>query len=194
MRIERNVTDQDHEVVIELTSGDAGIASLQVQAPDGRTVMDLKFPASRLGIRRLMFESPEPRDFVALQSDYPAGDYTFSALTVSGGRLEGKAVLQHRLPDAARMLVPRHGERKAPVRGLVLQWAAGDGLAAQKVVIKDDRTGAKLIDATLPGGTRRLAVGDLVLVPGTAYNWSIGTIAPGGNASYIEADFRTGPK
>lgn len=194
MRVERNVTDKDHEVVIEVVSGDSGIASLQVQAPDGRTVVDLKFSALRLGIRRFAFESPEPKDLAALQSDYPAGDYAFSATTVAGGRLTGKAALQYRMPDPARLLVPGPDDRRVPVRGLVLQWTAGNDLAVQKVAIEDDRTGVKVIDATLSGGTRRLAVGDRVLVPATAYKLSIGTIAPNGNASYIEAAFKTAPK
>ena len=84
VRLEQNATDEDVEVVLEATSGDFGLATLRVAAPDGRTVIDFKAPDSKLGIRRLVLESPEPTNDGRLQKDFPAGAYTFTGSTVKG--------------------------------------------------------------------------------------------------------------
>ena len=56
---EQNATDKDAEVVFEAQAGDSGLATLNVVASDGRTVINFKAPESQLGLRQLRFESPE---------------------------------------------------------------------------------------------------------------------------------------
>src|SRR3712207_8891428 len=65
--LERNAADADAEVVFEVTGTADGLAALRVTAPDGRTVVDFRAPESRLGIRHLKLESPEPRNDGRLQ-------------------------------------------------------------------------------------------------------------------------------
>ena len=60
--LERNVQDHDAEIRFEVTGVKDGLASLRVLAPDGRTVIDVRTPDSKLGIRGLILESPEPAD------------------------------------------------------------------------------------------------------------------------------------
>ena len=83
--LERNMMDKDVEIKFEAVGGAAGLTSLKVLAPDRRTVIDFKAPDSKLGLRHLTFESPEPPNNGTLQADFPAGIYTFSGSSPSGG-------------------------------------------------------------------------------------------------------------
>ena len=195
VRIEQNATDEDVEVVFEATSGDIGLATLRVAAPDGRTVIDFKAPDSKLGIRHLVLESPEPTNDGRLQKDFPAGEYTFTGSTVSGEKLTAKATLSHKLPGAAFLVRPQPPlERNLPVKGLQLKWTAPKDLAFCVVTLEDEETGAKLLQATLPGGATTLAVPDGLLKPGTEYKLELGTVARDGNRSFVETSFKTAGK
>jgi hypothetical protein len=72
---EQNATDGDVEVVFKVSGGDVGLARLIVVSPDVRTVIDFSAPdTSTLGIRKFLFESPEPGNVESLKSAYPDGD------------------------------------------------------------------------------------------------------------------------
>src|SRR6058998_3151211 len=73
--LERNVQDHDAEIRFEATGAEDGLAALKVLAPAERTVIDLKTPDSKLGIRSLTLESPEPADDGIVRADFPAGAY-----------------------------------------------------------------------------------------------------------------------
>ncbi len=191
MRIERNVTDQDHEVVIEVKSGDIGLSALKLVAPDGRTLLDLKSGDSRLGLRTLVFESPEPKDLGKLLADYPAGRYAFTGTTVAGRTLAGAVVLDHQLPAPARWRFPAADAQSVAVRGLVLRWDVGQGSSRQTLSIEDDKTGQKVVQAVMPATARQWPVPDGALRAGTHYKLALGGIGPGGNASYVETSFTT---
>src|SRR5215475_9860976 len=75
--LERNVQDHDAEVRFEVTGTKDGLAALKVSAPGERTVIDLRTPDSKLGIRKLTVESPEPNDEAVVKADFPAGAYRF---------------------------------------------------------------------------------------------------------------------
>jgi hypothetical protein len=194
VRIEQNATDEDVEVVFEATSGDIGLATLRVSAPDGRTVIDFKAPDSKLGIRDLVLESPEPINDGRLQKDFPAGEYTFTGSTVTGEKLSSKATLSHQLPGPASFVHPRLNEKNVAVKGLQLKWTAPKNLAFCVVVVEHEETGAKLLEATLSGAATTLAVPDGLLVPGTEYKLEIGTVTREGNRSFVETSFTTAGK
>lgn len=196
VRLERNVSDRDAEIVFEITGGDAGMAALKVAAPDGRTVVDFAAPDAKLGIRHFSVESPEARDLAALLRDYPAGQYTVTARTVDGTALSGKAMLSHKLPDAVTLVRPRAGEDRVAARGLRIRWGANNGRhpASHVLSIENDRTGAKLIQVTLPGAATTYAVPDSVLAAGTRYKVSIGAVTRDGNGSFVETAFTTAKK
>lgn len=191
MRIERNVSDHDHEVVIEIKSGDTGLSALKLVAPDGRTLLDLKAVDSRLGLRTLTLESPEPKDLARLLADYPAGRYAFSGTTVAGQALAGTVVLDHLLPEPARWRFPAADAPSVALRGLVLRWDVGKGSHGQRLSIEDEKTGQKVVQAVLPATARQWQVPNGALRAGTAYKLALGGIGPGGNASYIETSFTT---
>src|SRR3977135_4372413 len=59
VHLERNMQDHDIEALFEVIGAEDGLPALKVLSPDGRTVIDFKTPASKLGIRHLTLESPE---------------------------------------------------------------------------------------------------------------------------------------
>ncbi len=187
---EQNVTDGDAEIVLEATAGDAGLAALKVVAPDGRTLIDIKAPETKLGLRHFKFESPEPPNDGSIQADFPEGDYSFSGRTVAGVQLHGKATLSHALPETVSFVRPRPDEEDLPVTGLTIEWRPAGNPAVFIVVIEQEDTNLELT-ATLPGNVTRFAVPDGFLDPDTDYKLAIGTLAQEGNSSFVETEFKT---
>ena len=191
MRIERNLSDKDHEVVIEITGGEIGLVTLKIVTPDGRTLLDMKAPDSKLGLRHLVIESPEPKNLALLQQDYPEGTYQFSATTRNGTQLSGSATLDHRMPEPVRWQWPSGDNAVAAPSGVTLKWAPVQGARWLALAIEDEKTGVKVLQTQLPGGAVRYSPPTESLRPGTPYKVSVGAIGAGGNASYVEATFTT---
>lgn len=191
LRLEHNATDQDYEIVIEATGGDTGLVALKLTAPDGRIVFDTQVPQSKLGLRTFRLETSEPKSLPGLQAEFPAGDYSFAASTVNGMGFSGTARLSHRLPAAATLLHPKPDQQQVRSSGLRLQWRAPAGLVACLVTLEDDRSGIKLLQATLPGQATGLQVPDRLLQPATSYKVSVGTVGRDGNATFVESAFVT---
>ena len=191
--LERNVMDKDAEIKFDAIGSTSGLASLKVVAPDGRTVIDFKAPDSKLGIRHLTLESPEPKNDGSVQADFPAGAYTFSGSSPSGARLEGKAMLSHAFPDPTAFVRPRPDAKNVPIKGMQLSWQSVKGLGAFVVVIAHESSGRE-IKANLPGSATAFTVPDGFLQPGTEYKLEIGTVAKDGNSSFIETTFTTAKK
>jgi len=194
IRVESNVTDKDFEIVFEATGGDTGWAMLKVTAPDGRVVIDFKASNTKLGMRTLRLETPEPKGLASLASDYPAGEYTFAATTVTGLGFSGTATLSHKLPAAATFIRPRPDETNVPLSGLQVKWGAAKDAASYLVTIENDETEKKVFQAELEGDSTTLSVPDRLLAPGTKYKLAIGTVAKQGNASFVETVFTTARK
>ncbi len=187
---EQNLQDNDAEVKFEATGGDAGLATLKVTAPDGRTVIDFRAADSKLGMRHLILESPEPKNDGQVQKDFPAGAYKFSGSSVNGAVLEGQATLSHALPAASSFVRPAPDAKNIPVKGLKLSWGAVKNLSSTVVIIEHARSGREL-KVNLPGDATSFSVPDGFLNPGTAYKLAIGTVMENGNASFIETQFTT---
>ena len=191
--LERNVTDKDAEVKFEATGGTAGLASLKVTGPDGRTVIDFKAPDSKLGMRHLTLESPEPKNDGSVQADFPAGTYTFSGSSASGEKLEGKAMLSHVFPETTVFVSPRADATNVPHKGLRVAWQPVKGLGAHVIVIEQESSGREM-RVNLAGNATAFNVPEGFLLPGTEYKLAIGTVAKDGNASFIETGFTTAKK
>jgi hypothetical protein len=72
IRVERNATDGDTEVVIFAKGGDEGFRYFTVRSSDRRHIV--QFHGSDPGQRELLFESPEPPGDAILAA-YPEGAY-----------------------------------------------------------------------------------------------------------------------
>ena len=186
--LERNVQDHDAEIRFEATSAEVGLAALKVSAPGDRTVIDVRTPDSKLGIRSLAVESPEPADEGVVRADFPEGTYRFEGKTTKGANLRGEARLSHVFPKPAAFEYPRSGQRDVPATALTLRWSVPEGIESCVVVI--EQTGSPYeIRALLPGSTREFTIPNGFLRPGRAYTFSVGTVAKDGNRSFIEASF-----
>src|ERR1700704_806388 len=134
--LERNVQDHDAEIRFEVTGAKDGLAALKVMAPGERTVIDLKTPDSKLGIRSLTVESPEPADDSVVRADFPAGAYRFSGKTTNGAGLSGEARLNHTFPKPAAFEYPRPDQKDVPATALTLRWSMPEGIESCAIVIE----------------------------------------------------------
>jgi hypothetical protein len=187
---EQNLRDKDAEVKFEATGGEVGLATLTVTAPDGRVVIDFKAGNSKLGMRHLTLESPEPKNDGRVQKDFPAGVYKFAGTNVAGGKLQGQATLSHNFPPPASLVRPKPDEKDVPAQGLKVSWNAVKNTAATVVLIEHEKSG-RFVRVNLPGDATTFAVPEGFLLPGTEYKLAIGTVAKEGNASFIETGFTT---
>ena len=76
--------DHDAEIRFEVSGAEDGLTALKVLAPGERTVIDIRTPDLKLGIRSLTPESPEPDDDRIVRADFPAGIYRFEGRTTKG--------------------------------------------------------------------------------------------------------------
>lgn len=188
--LERNMQDHDAEIRFEVIGAEDGLAALKVSAPGGRTVIDLRTPDSKLGIRSLTVESPEPGHDSIVRADFPAGSYRFQGTTTNGASLRGEGRLSHVFPQPAVFEYPRPGQKDVPATKLTLHWSVPDGIESCAVVI--EQTGSPYeIRALLPGSAKALTIPEGFLRAGQAYKFAIGTVAKDGNRSFIEAGFTT---
>jgi hypothetical protein len=188
--LERNVQDRDAEIRFEATGAEDGLAALKVSAPGERTVIDLRTPDSKLGVRSLALESPEPADDAVVRADFPAGAYRFEGTTTKGASLRGEAQLSHVFPKPAALEYPRPDQKDVPATALTLRWSVPKGIEACAISIEQTGTSYE-IRALLPGSTKSFAVPEGFLRAGQAYTVAIGTVAKDGNRSFIEASFAT---
>lgn len=193
IRLEQNATDNDAEIVFEAVGGDAGMAELKVTAPGGRVVLDFKAPDSKLGIRHVNLESPEPKNDGRVQADFPAGEYVFTATTVDGVKLHSKVALSHKLPETTVFIHPRPEATGLPVKGLQIKWSPVKNLAACVITIEQKKTDVEL-KAKLSGTTTSFVVPDGFLAPNAEYVVVISSVSHEGNMSSVETSFATGPK
>ncbi len=189
-RFEQNATDGDAEVVFEVKGGDAGLLSLRVISPDGRTVVDFNAPdASTSGIRQFIMETPEPEDVAGLKAAYPAGAYLFSARDAAGVDYESKAVLSHKLPDPSALLSPGE-EEELGVTQATLTWSPVTETAIYIVAIEQEETEISLT-ARLPATMTTFSIPEHFLLPGTEYKVAIGVVAENGNTTFAETILQT---
>jgi hypothetical protein len=191
--LEQNLKDKDAEVKFEAIAGNTGLATLKVTAPDGRTVIDFKTPDSKLGIRHLILESPEPKNLAIVQADFPAGAYRFTGFTGRGRKLEAEAVLSHSLPEAPSLIYPRPDQKYVAVAPLDIRWRPAKNAAASVVILEQEHSGRE-IRTNLSGAATEFAVPNGFLQLGTEYTLAIGTVSKEGNKSFAEITFATGDK
>jgi hypothetical protein len=191
LRFEQNATDGDVEVVFEVTGRAAGLATLTVNAPDGRPVIHFTAPdRTSLGMRKFLFESPEPKDVPALKAAYPEGEYSFTAVTVSGERLAGRATLNHQLPPTSEFVWPRPKAMDVPIDDLEIKWSPVDAVTGYIFEIEQASLDMKIV-AKLPAAANSFTLPAKLIRPGVRYQIGIGTVSSAGNISFIETQFTT---
>jgi hypothetical protein len=188
--LERNIQDKDAEIKFEVTGASDGLTALTVSGPGERKVVDVKTPDSKLGIRKLTIESPEPADDRLVKSDFPAGAYRFEGKTSNGAHLRGEARLSHAFPEPASFDYPRSGQKDVSATDLTLRWSVPKGIESCVIVIEQNGSPYEL-RALVPASTRTFTLPKGFLRAGQTYTLAIGTVAKDGNRSFIETDFTT---
>ena len=192
--LEQTIQDADIEIKFDAISGEMGLTALKVVSPDGRTVIDFTATGSKLGMRHLTFESPEPKKASGkLQADFPEGGYKFTASTTDGKQLHGEAALSHKFPEPTTLVRPRPDEENVPVTGLQIRWKPIKDIAGLTFVLEQETTGRE-IHADMPATVNAFTVPDGFLTSGTEYKVSIATISMLGNKSVYETSFTTAGK
>jgi predicted secreted protein len=188
--LERNVQDHDAEIRFEVSGAKDGLNALKVLGPGERTVLDIRTPDSKLGIRQSTTESPEPDDDRVVRADFPAGTYRFEGKTTNGANLRDEARLSHVFPEPAEFEYPRSGQKDVPHSALTLRWSVPTGIESCVIVIEQNGSPYEL-RALVPASTRTFTIPKGFLRAGQAYTLAIGTVAKDGNRSFIETSFTT---
>jgi hypothetical protein len=188
--LEQTVEDGDSEVTVDAITGSEGLTELKVVAPDGRTVVSYKAGESKLGMRHLTLESPEPKNDGSVKADFPAGLYRLIGTVTTGATVEGEATLSHKFPDAARLVHPRPDEKNVPVTRMQIKWNTVKDAATIVLVIEQEKT-RREFKVDLPGSATTFTLSDGFLAPGLEYKLAIGTVARDGNRSFTETSFLT---
>ena len=112
-------------------------------------MIDLRTPDSKLGVRSLTLESPEPADDAVVRADFPAGAYRFEGTSTKGAMLRGEARLSHAFPEPAAFEYPGSGQRGVPATDLTLRWSVPKGIEslchryrAKRLALRDPGAGA----------------------------------------------------
>jgi hypothetical protein len=191
VHFEQNATDGDVEVVFEVKGGDEGLAKLTVTAPDGRTVVECTSPdASTLGIRQYRFESPEKGEVENIKSAYPEGMYTFSAVSTSGVKFDGKSALSHKLPATVDFLQPEAEAEDVDIEDLKFTWSPVKNVTFYMIEISQEELDIN-VTAKIPGSLAEFRAPEGFLLPGKEYTLGIGTVSEDGNISFVETAFTT---
>jgi hypothetical protein len=119
--LERNVQDHDAEIRFEATGAEDGLAALKVFAPAERTVIDLKTPDSKLGIRSFTLIA-QPADDTIVRADFPQGHIVLRTTTKGRAcaarrdwpRIPKPAAFEYPRPDQKDMPATAHPARSVP--------------------------------------------------------------------------------
>jgi hypothetical protein len=185
------VQDHDAEIRFDVTGATDGLAALKVTAPGARTVIDLKSPDSKLGVRSLTIESPEPDDDKIVRADFPAGAYRFEGTTTKGAGPARRGAVEPRLPRTGRVRISAAGPEGRTYHRSHLEMVGTEGDRGLRHRDRAKRLGVRNTRTCCQGSARSFAVPEGFLRAGKAYKFAIGTVAKDGNRSFIEGSFTT---
>jgi hypothetical protein len=195
-------------VEVNATDGDAGLQvfldgdpwrSMQIVAPNGRTILDVgtRGRLQGYGLTELFSESSEPpfdvfplEKFKAL---FPEGRYTFSGTTIEGRRLVGSARLSHDIPAGPKILAPADDTRVGR-SGVVARWravpAAEARIVGYRAIVTQEEPRLRVLNVDLPASARRVEIPREFLQPRTEYKLEVQAIERSGNQTLTEVSFR----
>jgi hypothetical protein len=191
LTLEQNATDGDTEVVFFAQGQDDGLKRLEIEAPNGRQVAQLKADRRGIGIREFLLESAEPPELEKVLGSFPEGTYQFFGRTVAGNCITGEAPLSHEIAPATTLISPAE-EDVVPIDQLVLRW---EGIAsAERYVIElnNEDTGSEFTFEVFPP-TTSLTIPASLLSKDAEYQFGVGVKTANGNVTFVELTFRTAP-
>lgn len=204
--IEVNATDGDAGIQIFLDA--SGWTRLEVSDPDGQQILDFSANGSveQQGITELHLESAEPsfdeQTLEELFLLFPAGMYTFSGMTDDGKTLNGKATLNHLIPNGPVIESPEEGEALDAGSPVVIDWNPvtdqfpgtdpGVNVVAYQVIVEQVKPqSVRVFSITLPATTTQVELPPELIQANAEYKFEVLAIEAGGNQTISESSFKT---
>ncbi len=191
IRVERNATDGDTEIVLTAKPlTDNGLVRLTVLSPHWRKVVEVEAPHRSRGLREFLFETPEPVGSAILQ-EYPEGNYLYFGTATNGQRFVGSATLLHELPGAAVIVSPVEESVIEP-GALTIVWTAVPDAAQYIVEFENESADPEQSFSFVVGPeTTSFAVPAAIVVPSSDYQVGIASVHENGNVVFVETSFST---
>ncbi len=204
--IEVNATDGDAGIQIFVDA--TGWTRLEVSDPDGQQILDFSANGSveQQGITELHLESAEPsfdeQTLEELFLLFPAGMYTFSGMTDDGKTLNGKATLNHLIPNGPVVASPEEGEALDAGSPVVIDWNPvtdqfpgtdpGVNVVAYQVIVEQVKPqSVRVFSITLPATTTQVELPPQLVQANAEYKFEVLAIEDGGNQTISESSFKT---
>jgi hypothetical protein len=191
IRVERNATDGDTEIVVTAKPlTDKGLVRLTVLSPHWRNVAEVEAPNRSRGLREFLFETPEPADSAILQH-YPEGDYLYFGTASNGQRFVGSAALSHELPGETAIVSPVAESVIAPGAFTIVWTPVSD--AAQYIVELENESAEPEQSFSFVVGpeTTSFAVPSAIVVPSSDFQVGVASVHENGNVVFVETTFST---
>ena len=191
IRVERNATDGDTEIVLTAKPlTDNGLVRLTVLSPHWRKVVEVEAPHRARGLREFLFETPEPAGSAILQQ-YPEGDYLYFGTATNGQRFVGSATLSHELPGEATIVSPVEESVIEP-GALTILWTAVPDAAQYIVEFENESADPEQSFSFVVGPeTTSFAVPSAIVVPSSDYQVGVASVHENGNVVFVETTFST---
>jgi hypothetical protein len=191
IRVERNATDGDTEIVITAKPlTDNGLARLSILSPHWRKVVEVQAPSKTRGLREFLFETPEPEDAQILEN-YPEGQYLYFGTASNGQRFVGSAALSHELPGEVTIVSPVAESVIAP-GALTIVWAGVPD--AVKYIVEFENESAdpeQSFTFVVAASLTSFVVPGALVVPSSEYQVGVAAVHENGNVVFTEATFST---
>ncbi len=191
IHVEVNATDEDGEVILVAKTVEEGLRTLQVKAPNGKTIAWFDASKRTIGTRELILESPEPSDFDEVLKSFPEGAYQVTGKTMSGGCVAGTAILSHELAPMTEILTPA-ADAVVNLDSFVLSWETVPEAVSYIVAIDDETSGTSLI-AESPATATTFVVPPDWLEAGHEYTVAVAVKTENGNVTSVEISVSTAP-
>ena len=191
IRVERNATDGDTEIVLTAKPlTDNGLVQFAVVSPHWRKVVEVEAPHRSKGLREFLFETPEPAGSAILQQ-YPEGNYLLFGTAANGQRFVGSADLSHELPGETTIVSPVDGAVVA-AGALTIRWAAVANAAQYIVEFENESADPEESFSFVVGnGVTSFAVPSALVAPSSEFQVGVASVHANGNVLFVESTFST---
>jgi hypothetical protein len=176
------------EVVLEAALPE-GCVELCVLDGAGKSLVRLACPdRGALGVSEVALECEGATLADALRA-MPPGDYRVEALTVNGGRVEGRVTLHDGFPGLFAVVSPLPGE-VVSAKEVTLTWTPARGAARYTLEVEQAELGFEL-ETSLPPWQQSFTLPSALLEPGRTYEYSLAVRGDTDNELEIEGTFVT---
>ena len=183
LHFERNVTDNDAELVLKVTSG-LDLDRLEVVGPSGQVISSFSGTLlGPIGFTKFATETTEPT-LREIQKQYPEGKYKVFLKAADGTRYAGRATLKDTMPNAPVISTPLPAAALS-TDGFRIEWFPVAGAQRYKIVVEQEDE-ALVLSADAPAGASRFEVPNGWLLPGRKYVVGVSAVGDNRNVSVSE--------